>query len=364
MALLQMINAVRGKLREERIASISTSDLLTTEIIDLINDAGSEILEGNDWEFDVRHDGRLWYPSSQSGTGAEVTEDTIIEDTSAVRLVLSFDADTGEVFDDVAAIDLAGFRCSGNRVRARVIFPGATSFANTSWIISDVDLAISSMDLTLATPLKMDQTADNSIAWTTYANELVLPTTVKDVLSVRHEDNPIDLVFVDREAQFDKWVPRSTDHFSTTPEVVAVGGTITSTARSDAGVWTGIEAEAAVTGPGCMVWPIPSADVHLEYSYRVQHADLSTATGAWSGVPQDIIHAIEWKAFQLAQLSGIQNNPEGARESEREVEKRVIRAMGKQSRQPNRRRRRSAFGASGHSNPRRRWATQTISAPS
>ncbi len=70
MALLQMVNAVRGKLREERIGAISSTDLLTTEVIDLLNDAGSEILEGNDWEFDVRHDGRLFYPSSQTGTNA------------------------------------------------------------------------------------------------------------------------------------------------------------------------------------------------------------------------------------------------------------------------------------------------------
>ena len=73
-----------------------------------------------------------------------------------------------------------------------------------------------------------------------------------------------------------------------------------------------------------MVWPIPSADVHLEYSYRVQHSDLSTATGAWSGVPDNILRAIEWKAFQLALLSGIQPDPEGARAALGEVERRMI----------------------------------------
>ncbi len=72
MALLQMINQVRGKLREERIGSIATSDLLTTEIIDLINDAGSEILEAHEWDFDVRHDGKLFNPGKQSGSSAQV----------------------------------------------------------------------------------------------------------------------------------------------------------------------------------------------------------------------------------------------------------------------------------------------------
>ncbi len=361
MALLQMINAVRGKLREERIASISTSDLLTTEIIDLINDAGSEILEGNDWEFDKRHDGRLWYPSSQSGTFATLTENTIIEGETDVRLQLSGDAATGEVFDDVAAIDLAGFRCSGNRMRSRVVLTGATSFANTSWIITSVDLAISTMHLVIQDALKLDATAGD-VAWTTYASEVVLPTNVKDVLSVRHEDNPLSLEFVDREMGFDKWVPRATDSYSTTPEVVTIGGTITSTARLDTGpLWTGISAEAAVTGVGAMVWPIPSADIHIQFSYRVQHSDLSTATDTWTGVPDNVIHAIEWKAFQLAQLSGIQPDPEGARGSEREVERRIARALGNQSRQPNRRRVPRTFGGHPHGNPRRRWASQSIS---
>jgi hypothetical protein len=112
-----------------------------------------------------------------------------------------------------------------------------------------------------------------------------------------------------------------------------------------------------------MVWPIPSADLHLEYSYRVQHADLSAETDAWDGVPANIIHAIEWLAYQKALDSGIQNDPQAAARAERQVEKRVLRAKLTQSNQPNRRLVPSSFDAPrGHSS-RRRWATQTISAP-
>jgi hypothetical protein len=364
MALLQMINAVRGKLREERIASISSTDLLTTEIIDLINDAGSEILEGNDWEFDVRHDGKLWFPSSQSGTDALFYNTTIIANTTAVDLVYSKDNASGEVFEDDAAIDLAGFRCSGNSMRARIYFPSSDK-GQTSWIIVDVRHGNNGLALRVSNNFNM--AIATAPTWTTYANELVLPTTVKDVLSVRNEEEPLHLVFVDRDMQFDQCVPRPVDRFGSLPEVVIVGGTITSTARPDPTLeglpaWTTISPEAAVTGVGCMVWPIPNADVHLNYSYRVQHADLSAATDEWAGVPANIIHAIEWQAYRFVLDSGIQNDPRAAARAEREVERRVARALTKQSRQPNRRRIPTSFRSPHrYGSSRRRWASQTIS---
>ncbi len=363
MALLQMINSVRGKLREERISAIATTDLLTTEIVDLINDAGSEILEGDDWEFDLRNDGRLFFPSSQSGTnalfGASLTT-TVYQNFTAVDLVYSGDTDSGEVFED---IDVAGFRWSGNSVRARVI-PLDTPFGNTSWIITDVDHAATFLRLTLGSNLLFDTPSTNG-AWTTYANEVVLPTTVKKVLSVRNEEEPVRLVFANSETEFDQLVPRPTISFSSVPHTVVVGGTITSTSRSAGTAWSGLSpgTVTATTGTGLMVWPIPSADLHLEYSYRVQHADLAAATDVFTGVPQDVIHIIEWLAFQKALDSGIQNDPVAARRAEQQVEKRRLRAQASQSRQPNRRRVPTSFHTHNHGSSRRRWANQTVPAP-
>jgi len=360
MALLEMINAVRGKLREERIASISTTDLLTTEIIGLINDAGSEILEGNDWEFDVRHDGMIWFPSSQTGTVATFTNTSIVENATTLSVLYSNDNASGEIFEDTDAIDLAGYRCSGNRLRARIIF-GDSPKGNTSWILTNVDKAALGFLLTVGTRFRMPITT--APVWKTYANEYVLPTNVKDVLSIRNEEEPVALEFSNREIDFDNHIPRSTDTFGSLPEIAIVGGTITSTARTSvASSWINISDAEAVTGPGLMIWPIPDADVHLQYSYRVQHADLAAATDEWDGVPANILHAIEWKAFQFALESGIQNDPDTARQVEAKVARRINSAMGKQSRQPNRRRVPRTFAGYGYRNPRRRWASQTISA--
>jgi len=364
MALLQMINAVRGKLREERIDLISADDQLTEEIIGLLNDAGSAVLEGNDWDFDIHHDGRLFYPTSQSGTYLGFVAQKLPLNASAARLFYSADAGSGEVFEDDDAIDLAGFRCSGNRARARLLVTDSSK-PNTSWIITSIGKGAAQLDVTISGNFFVDGVGDSAavFAWETYVNEVVLPSTVKDVLSVRNEEEPVRLEFVEREMQFDQWVPRTTDSRGDRPEVVMVGGTITSTARTSSTAWDSISNANAVTGIGCTIWPIPNADVHLGYSYRVQHADLSLATDEWPGVPNDIIHAIEWLAYQFALDSGMQNDPEAAKRAERQVEKRIARALNKQSRQPNRRRIPRAFGDRPHGDLRRRWASQTISAP-
>ncbi len=366
MALLEMVNSVRGKLREERITTISATDFLTTEIIELINDAGSEILEGDDWEFDVRHDGRLFLPSSQTGTTAMfgdsfISGNPIYDNGASVSLSTLEDTDSGEVFEDV---DLAGFRCSGNSVRSRLLATGS-DYPNTSWIITDVTIDASWLVLTLGSNLNLESDAAETGAWTTYANEAVLPATVKDVLSIRNEEEPLRLDFINRDLEFDARIPRPTDSFSGVPEVAIVGGTMTSTSRTTGtDAWTTISDVDARTGVGITVWPIPNTDIHLEYSYRVQHADLSADTDSWDGVPANVIRIIEWLAFQKALDSGIQNDPEAATRAERQVEKRRLRAQASQTRQPNLRRIPTSFGSRGGRNSRSRWATQSITAPS
>jgi hypothetical protein len=113
-----------------------------------------------------------------------------------------------------------------------------------------------------------------------------------------------------------------------------------------------------------MVWPIPNADLHLQYTYRVQHSDLAVATDEWAGVPANIIHLISLRAFQMALDSGIQNDPQAAARVERQVEKRLLRAQMKQSRQPNLRRVPTSFGMQPRGSTRGRWATQSITASS
>jgi hypothetical protein len=361
MALLEMVNSVRGKLREERVGVIGTQDPLTVEVVDLINDSGSEILEGNDWDFDTRHDGRLWFPAPYSGDAETFTWSLININTISVQLLYNQHDDTGEVFADQASIDAAGFRSSGNRLRSSIIFAGSEK-GNTSFVLSSLDVGPTRFSLSPVDKFLIPPVSDSE--WMVHCNEQVLPSTVKEVLSVRNEEEPVQLEFVNRDIHFDRAIPRSTDRFGTIPEVVYVGGTLTSTTRTVTSEDTTLTAEAAVSGIGCMVWPIPSADLHLQYTYRVQHADLALALDEWVGVPANIIRLIEWRAFQMALDSGIQNDPQAAARAERQVEKRMLRAQMTQSRQPNLRRVPTSFGMQSRGGTRGRWATQSITAPS
>ncbi len=356
MALLQSLNSVRGKLREEQVGSIAADSELTTVLIQLINDAGSEILEGDDWPFDVRHDGKAFFPSSQSGTNGTFGIGSGIYDTLKTALLVYLgDTDSGEVFADK---DLAGFSMT-DPVVARII-PTGTSYPNTSFKIANVEQDVLFFTLTLQNNLHT--TPITGAAWTTYANEIMLPSTVKAVTSVSHEEQDVPLEFVGRGIDFDSVVPRQSTSFSSSPEVVFVGSTVTTTGRSGS-QWTNISAQTAQTGKGMMIWPIPDDDLQLSYSYRVQHSDLAAATDVWAGVPNDVIHLIEWRAVQMALGSVIQNDEVMARNVERQVEKRRARAQIYLNAQPNRRRVPPMYGQHAHGNSRRRWASQTVAAP-
>jgi hypothetical protein len=364
MALLEMVNSVLGKIREERITAISASNLVVTEVIDLINDAGSEILEGNDWSFDVRHDGQMYWPHRDNGLGATFgfIADLIYTNTKADVVTLPYTGNdsTGELFENPAE---TAFRMS-DPLRSRIVPMGGgngTIPDNTSWAISTLQYIATRFDVTLANNLYTPTSAGES--YTIYANEQVLPTTVRQVLSVRNEERDLPVEFIDRDIEFNSVIPRPHISFSDNTEVIFVGSNITSTSRTG-GNWPVLLGEAAATtGTGAMIWPVPETDKHLHYSYRTQHADLSADADEWTGVPKNVIGAIEWLATQKAYDSHIRNDPKAGTRAERQVEKRIARALMNDNAQPNRRRIPRAYHPNRTGDVRRRWASQTIEAP-
>lgn len=348
--LLSMINNVRGKLREERIGSINANDILTTELIDLLNDAGSDILNGAEWSFDVRTDGRTYFPGRKDGASFTDTDATIWESTTAGTVVT-----LGVTISDD---DLFAFRFTDPR-RARIVVDSAADKANTSFIVSSINsLAPGNLyvTLTFANPRNI-AVESASGEYLLFANEAVLPSTVREVLHARNEEQNLHVEF-----STDEDMPvRTFDAFSDSTESIVVGGTITSTART--GTWPNIAAAAATTGTRIMVWPPPLNDTQIHYSYRVRHSDLSAATDEWANVPQHVTRIIEWRALQYAYQSGIQNDPVRGREAALQVERRLARALAQDDAQPNRRRVPTSFGYEARGNPRRRWASQTITAP-
>ncbi len=371
MALLQMINSVRGKIREERIGLISVNDLLTTEIIDLLNDAASEILESHDWSFDTRFDGILFYPGINSVVQS-------INDGLADSIALMYDAtsdptafnisDTGDgqMFEDM---DEFGFRYSGDR-RSWIVPNGTAGTnldTNDAYAVTNIDKIGNGIQFSLGNPLFSEGSFISLFTdWSIFANEHVLPATVRQVLSAHSDEHDLSLEFVDRAGDFNQRVPRKQLYTSDITEVMIVGGSLVTTSRTEStGTWaTGLGAVAATTGIGAMIWPIPENDLRIHYSYRYQHPDMATETDSLAGVPKNVVHLIEWRAVQMAFESGIKNDVLRARHAERQVEKRLIRALEADDPQPNRRRVPIDFRASGrYINPRRRWASQTTPTP-
>jgi hypothetical protein len=190
----------------------------------------------------------------------------------------------------------------------------------------------------------------------------VLPSTVKEVLSVRHVEDDLQLRFVDRNISFDKYVPRQEMAFSSVPGVVFVGSTVTST--EIAAGFPNISAAAARTGIGMMVWPIPDTDLNIDFTSRVQHADLALAADVWTGVPNDVCRLIAESALQKGYESAIWNDAKMGRVIGRNVEVRRQRAKTRHDAQPNIRRVPSTTpGGHGGRNSRWRWDSQSIANP-
>ncbi len=189
-----------------------------------------------------------------------------------------------------------------------------------------------------------------------FANQRRLPSTVAQVLSVRHEEQPLRLEFVDRHYDFDRWIPRSFDVFHDRPQEVYVGGTVSDTATSTT---------ASVNrGMGMMIWPPNTSDISLDFSYAYRYADLSDATDEWPGVTEEVADLVVDRAFLYCLTSNIQNDPQRAREVRVDLRIDLATAKSNDRSDPNRRRVAHGFGSSSatsHANTR--WNTAQIPSP-
>lgn len=354
MALLQMINSIRGKMREERITAIVSTDQLTTEIIDLINDAGSEILEEHDWPFDVRYDGKLRNPAKLVGTDVDIIA-IVPDDNTTDGIAFTLQSDGADFTETRAnASQLTG------QYRSRILFTDSTTLANTPFVIEKITSGILNWGGALVNKsVYID--GGNTEGWTAFVHEHVLPSTCREVLSAYSAESDVPIQFIDRTQDFERQIYRTGNIFNDIPEVIMIGGTISNSYFVNSS-GPGSYSIASASGIGATLWPIPENEITIDYTYRVQHADLSAATDVWTGVPKDVVRLIEWKALYYANITGIQTDKDLAREVERQVERRLGRALTNYNPQPNRRRVPTDFRNRGYINPRRRWSSQTVTA--
>jgi hypothetical protein len=329
ITFLDMVNGVLQKLREQEIASFTNGNL--EEVVKgLLNESMHEILEDYSWSFLIREDAQAFFPARYIGTTLDVTNGI-----------------SSGAFND-ATTTSADWR---ERRRSKLIVTEDTTFPNHSYVISAI-----SADVTQPVTLESIYRGDTIVGadFTLYSHEMALPETVRQVLSVRNENEPMRLVFVEKQISFDTLVPRVTDQFRDRPDVVYVGGIMQSTVQGT---------DAANFGTGLMVWPPPSSDIVLKYSYVYRYEDMATETDVLLGVPKSVVRMIEWTAFQKSLMGNVEDDAARGRALRIENDLRISRLRAQDRPQTHHRLIPRAYGDRVHGPVNPRWETQEVPTP-
>jgi hypothetical protein len=327
---LEMVNNLFLNLRDDQITSFGDTDR-TLAAKKLINEAAREVVNGHEWSFNLREDKVAYFPAAITGTTASVIKNSTIGTLN--------DATTSSVL-------------YGRDRRTKLMFTDDTEHPNTSYPVADLSVDANQTFTLVDAYRGVTHTSGGFIF---YIHELALPADVFQVVSVRNEEGPIQVEFVEKGTQFDAVVPRVTDSLQDRPYKVYVGGTLRTT--SIAGTGTAYRT-------GMMVWPIPSDDVVLKYSY-VRRADtLSDEDDELIGVPDEITDIIEWVAFQKALMGNMEDDPRRGNTLFKENEYRIKKAQSRDRPAMMRRKCMMPFVSRGLGRyAYRRWETTEVSGP-
>jgi len=310
--LLQLVNRVRREVGWEDVAAVS--DRVSVILVDLIAAAQREALETAEWDFDIRSDGVLT-------TIAPLTY------TSDGQVVVT---NGSPVMTLVTANDYATVTAGASQ--SRVAVTTDASFGQTYFVIeSGQHPALSDIyELETRWPGTTKTIASTGVHATILTSEYVLPTTVRDVLSVTVEEKDVAVEFIDRAKRFDQCVPQPFAQTSSTPEVCFVGGNTLPTTSGVAGV-------VRTPGLGLWLYPVPSEAYVVRYSYRYRHPALSAAADILY-VPDHVADDIVDLAVARAFRAKIAHDPELAAQREISTQARLRRKQHMTGSQPGQRR--------------------------
>lgn len=337
--LLTMVNDLRILLREEQITAISATDDLTQALIPLINKASKSVLESRTWNFDKRTDGVAVFLHRQTGTElfTYVASTAVRVEKAALTVGWLSDRITYfRVTNDADGPDLTYQVVSAETI---TIWPATDVYELTLNFIYSGEALIHVTDAT----------------WELFSPDMVLPTTVRKVLSVRDEEQPLQLVFSERDLMWDREEPRILDSDGL-PQVVMVGGTGTNTYNADTET-------AGDTGMVMSIRPPPETQTPIYYSYVYSHPAMTVATDTLSGVPDRIVSLIVDKAFYYCLTGNIEADPVRAPQVMKQY--RIdLELAGREDRvTPNRRRILRPVGSYLGRHPNSRWAGREVPSP-
>jgi hypothetical protein len=305
------LTAVERVSRRLKLSPVSSfTDQHAPTLLDFLNESIHEVLETAEWDFLTRHDGELVVvPKVAYDFGTGLGPFTVNNGSLIVTAL--------------GQVDHAQFV---GDFRSRLVVTDSASHPRTSFAIASAEHPGASDRYHLETP--WPGTSEILRNGFVYVVDYQLPTTVRDVLSVRHEEDEIAIQFVDRTTTFDQLIPSAHLDEQDSPDLVIVGGSVTSTFETASG--------SATTRLGLMVWPVPTVAYMLSYSYRYLHPDLSAETDVIDA-PNPVVDLLIDKAMAKAYRSAVANDPELADRIESDVARRFQRLLLQNSAQPQRR---------------------------
>jgi hypothetical protein len=245
--VLDLVNRLRRRHRFGDVTSIGT-DSLSLVLLDSLNKAMFRIMEGWDWEEDKKFAGVLkTYPELTSTTGTVTNGSTGMTFGSAITVPDAFGA-----------------------ASLRVVVTDDTTYGGTSHRITFVTDS-SGGEFTIDTEFE-GTTNSGSAELTIFAVEYPLPTNVRKVISMRHQERDMKLVHVSREEEFDRIIPTWHDSIQDEPRIATVGGLIRKTR---------FDGEAAQETTGALIWP-PSENLqYINYTHYSKYAEQTSGSGTF-----------------------------------------------------------------------------------
>ena len=248
---LELVNRVRRKRRDG--SSAVVTDRQGVAYLDAINSSITTILEEYSWEFQKRSDGRLNLIPSFTGLSAAVT-------AGSASFTIS---DPGTAATSTVAGDFV----------TRLWLPSDSLYPNTSFRVLSSSISGGVWSGQFDSPWTGDTGTGRT--WRSFVYEYALPATVRQVLSVISQETPVQLEFEDGDYTFERVCPRPQDYLGGPAERVMVGGEVRGTYQS-----TPSDYKLALK-----VYPVPTAEAVLDYSYIYRQQRLVLATDELSRVP-------------------------------------------------------------------------------
>ena len=274
---LQLVNRVLRRVQKSTVSDFS--EHLGAAVLDLVNAAKNEVLESRIWPFDIRHDGVLTLKGSATLSDVDATNGSAQLGTTSL----------------ISYWDLT--KTNFGRVD-RIVLDSDADFGNTAFRIRSFNTTPSPDELRL--DVEWPGTTVTGASATVFSAEYLLPTTVRSVLSVRHQEQDLKLDLIDPSLGFDQLFPRPLDEINDEISWVGIGG------QADETVRLGAFGDDS-TRTRMVVHPIPESDLVLHYRYVYLHPDLSSTSDTLDDVPPSVQNEIVNEAvghYLLSPLGG------------------------------------------------------------